>query len=357
MQLDIFKHKDIPLYVVDIPYGFNSVHTEYYTRIPWGEYKRIRFAERVQSIPPYELKIKIFRDYTVRDPKWKDREIDALPAGVVDTVADLIMYVSDSGIIPDREGKINIPAFTTRLNLYRSVASTNVEYQMYTVICLVFKGYTFEMLDRLPFDRIASLFASAERYLLENGILKEPLRIYDPKESSQPKKPEINKEKIESLKNKTGNEEGSMLEQFLRMKEQQASKEKENIVEMPKVENIEKLNISKVIAPERLDTRKSLVPDTKENYIPPKDEYVDAKGMQVKVPGLDINETVYGGFKSEDFAGPFMTDEEALALQIETGNPPAGYELYLARQSKIEQEEKDKEEQNRKHKKKKIFRR
>ena len=334
MSLDIFKHKDIPLYVIDIPYGWNSIHTEYFTRIPWGEYKRIRFAERVQSIPSYELKVKIFRDYTVRTPSWTEKAINSLPAGVVETVADLIMYVSDSGIIPDSQGKINIPAFTTRLNMYRSIASTNVEYQMYTVICLVFRAYTYEMLDKLPFDRIASLFASAERYLLENQILKAPLQIYDPNE--------IKKETEDAPKPKPApkkqTEEGSMLEEFLLLKEKQ-KKEEQNQAKPDLSPDVDFSHMEKKAA-----RAKSQARDT--SYIAPKDSVVVSNGIQVKVPGikLDSNNGT-GGFDENDFQGPFMTEEEALNLMVESGNVPSGYELYLRKQELLkEKEEKEKEE-------------
>lgn len=306
-MLDIFNHKDIPLYVVDIPYGVNRTHTEYFTRIPWGEYKRIRFAERVQSLSPYDLKIKIFRDYTVRDPKWTDKEIDILPAGIVETVADLIMYVSDSGIIPDREGNINIPAFTTRLNMYRAISSTNVEYQMYTVICLVFRAYTFEMLDKLPFDRIASLFASAERYLLENGILKQPLEIYNPTEQKGAKAIPVPKKEKMVVKDEE-EAENSIMDQILKMREEEAKKSQPK----PQVKEANKVTPS---------------------YIPPKDNVVVSNGVQVKVPGIKIDkENELGGFEDKDFAGPFMDENEALALQMEMGLMPSGYDLYIKRQ-------------------------
>ena len=336
MSLDIFKHKDIPLYVIDIPYGWDSIHTEYFTRIPWGEYKRIRFAERVQSIPSYELKVKIFRDYTVRTPGWTEKAINALPAGIVETVADLIMYVSDSGIIPDSQGKINIPAFTTRLNMYRAIASTNVEYQMYTVICLVFRAYTYEMLDKLPFDRIASLFASAERYLLENQILKAPLQIYDPNEIKEtPGAPEPPKPKSTAKKQ---TEEGSMLEEFLLLREKQ---KKEEAVQ-PKV------NLSPDVEFDEIEKKakraRSEVKDT--SYIAPRDSVVVSNGVQVKIPGIKIdNSASLGGFEDKDFQGPFLTEEEAINLMVESGNVPAGYELYLAKQERLKaKEEEEKQE-------------
>lgn len=334
MSLDIFKHKDIPLYVIDIPYGWNNIHTEYFTRIPWGEYKRIRFAERVQSIPSYELKVKIFRDYTVRTPGWTEKGINSLPAGVVETVADLIMYVSDSGIIPDSQGKINIPAFTTRLNMYRSIASTNVEYQMYTVICLVFRAYTYEMLDKLPFDRIASLFASAERYLLENQILKAPLQIYDPNEI---KKEAEDAPKLKAVPKKQ-TEEGSMLEEFLLLKEKQ-KKEEQNQAKQDLSPDVDLSRMEKKAA-----RAKSQARDT--SYIAPKDSVVVSNGVQVKVPGIKMNSNNgTGGFDENDFQGPFMTEDEALNLMVESGNVPSGYELYLRKQELLkEKEEKEKEE-------------
>lgn len=329
MYLDIFDHKDIPLYVVDLPYGFNQVHREYFTRIPWGEYKRIRFAERFNSISNFELKIKIFRDYTVRSPKWKDEELEILPAGIVDTISNLIMYVSDSGIIPDSEGNIDIEGFNYRLSMYRGIASTNVEYQMYTVICIVFRAYTFEMLDKLPFDRIASLFASAERYLLENGILKQPLQVYRPEE---PKKETV--VKVNSNK--------SLLEEFIEFQ----NKSKENKVDPEgEGEPAEEEYSFEQLLKEKEEQNKKLAEAQKsrqrtENveYIPPKDDVVLSNGVAVRVPGIKIDRSeTLGGFTQEDFATlPKMTDDEAIQMQIEMGLIPAGYDLYLQRKEREE---------------------
>lgn len=317
MHLDIFNYKDIPLYVVELPYGLSQIHREYFTRIPWGEYKRIRYAERFNSLSNYDLKLKIFRDYTVRNIKWTEYEIELLPAGIVDTISNLIMYVSDSGIIPDSEGNINIRGFTNRLNLYRAIATTNVEFQMYTVICLVFKAYTFEMLDKLPFDRIASLFASAEKYLLENNILKHPLQIFDPKEleAKEKQKPPVFK--------KTGGEmnpeENDILMKMLKMKQDElaASKQDPNASGYQGGKKLDPITIKKT-----------------DGYIPPKDKVVVSNGIKVNVPGIKIEkEAKYGGFDKEDFEGlPVYTDEEALAMQLEMGLAPAGYDIIIARE-------------------------
>jgi len=346
-MLDIFNHKDIPLYVVDIPYGYRLTHTEYFTRIPWGEYKRIRFAERIQSIPDYELKIKIFRDYTVRTPKWTEAQINVLPAGIIDTVANLILYVSDSGIIPDSEGRIDIPGFVNRLDMYRAIAQTNVEYQMYTVICLVFKAYTFEMLDKLPFDRISALFASAERYLLENGILKEPLKIYDP----SAKNTDLTKEKLRNIEN---TKELSITEQFLKMK-QREEQERPPVVEKPAPPPPEPAKVKPPAPP------KATAPIEDVSYIPPKDSSVVSNGVRVNVPGIEINKSNNrGGFDEKDFQGPFLSEDEALAMQMEMGYMPAGYDLYIARlekEKKQAQQETLNTELNSKIKPRKKFRR
>lgn len=324
MYLDIFAHKDIPLYMVTLPYGIDKEHTEYFTRIPWGEYKRIRFAERFNSMSTYELKLKIFRDYTVRAIQRTEYEIELLPAGIVDTISNLIMYVSDSGMLPDAQGNVNIPGFTNRLNLYRKIASTNVEYQMYTIICLVFKGYTFEMLDRLPFDRIASLFANAEKHLVDTGVLKTTLQIFDPNTSipTTQKLPSISKDG-----GSVNSEENSIIQQMIKMKEQEKKKE-----EMQK-------QMEKEIKPVKVEAPKKEpvnISTQKENvsYIPPKDKKVVSNGVEVNVPGIKIdNNNKYGGFEKEDFDSlPTYTDDEVLAIQLEMGIPPAGYEIILARQ-------------------------
>jgi hypothetical protein len=339
MELDIFKYKDIPLYVVDLPYGLNRVHREYFTRIPWGHYKRIRYAEKVQSLSSYSLKIKIFRDYTVSDIPRSDEQIEILPAGIVDTVSNLIMYVSDSGIIPDENGNINIPGFNARINLYRSLAQTNVEYQMYTVICLVFKAYTFEMLDKLPFDRISSLFASAEKYLLENGVIKAALQIYDPRTTEDPA---LKGKKVkEPQKPKTEDEQDSdfVLKHFIKLKEEK-DKERELLKEVSKPIPVEPKEETK--PPKRVVTPPSNTSAV--DYIPPKDAYALSNGINVAVPGIKIDRNNnLGGFSENDFKGPFLSEEEVLNLQIEMGLWPAGHEFWL-RQQQAEKEKEQEEE-------------
>jgi hypothetical protein len=338
MELDIFNNKDIPLYMIDIPYGFNKTHREFFTRIPWGEYKRIRFAERVQSIPSHDLKVSIFRDYTVRSPKWTETAIDTLPAGIVETVADLIMYVSDSGIIPDSQGNMDVPGFVTRLNMYRAISGSNVEYQMYTMICIVFRAYTFEMLDKLPFDRIASLFASAERYLIENGLIKGPLEIIDPaQENKEPPK-----------KAKKVDEETSMLEEFLKLRKKEKEESEADLPQAKPEAPRKKEEYKEEEAPSSItDALMRKLNANKNNetvYIPPADRTTVANGVQMNVPGIKIDKSnSTGGFDDKDFQGPFMTDEEALGMQLEMGIIPAGYDLVLARRDKVvKQEQKEK---------------
>lgn len=338
MELDIFKNKDIPLYMIDIPYGFNKTHREFFTRIPWGEYKRIRFAERVQSISAHDLKVSIFRDYTVRSPGWTETAIDTLPAGIVDTVADLIMYVSDSGIIPDTQGNIDVLGFVTRLNMYRAISGSNVEYQMYTMICIVFRAYTFEMLDKLPFDRIASLFASAERYLIENSLIKGPLEIIDPAQevAATPKKPQ----KMD--------EETSMVEEFLKLrrkeKEEYEADQPPVATEAPKYKKESKQEEASDNITNALMRKLNANKNNETVYIPPADRTTVANGVQMNVPGIKIDKSnLTGGFDDKDFQGPFMTDDEALAMQLEMGIIPAGYDLVLARkQQVVEQDKKEK---------------
>ena len=340
MELDIFKYKDIPLYVVDLPYGLNRVHREYFTRIPWGHYKRIRYAEKVQSLSSYSLKIKIFRDYTVSDVPRSDEQIGILPAGIVDTVSNLIMYVSDSGIIPDENGNINIPGFNARINLYRSLAQTNVEYQMYTVICLVFKAYTFEMLDKLSFDRISSLFASAEKYLLENGVIKAALQIYDPRTGEDPALKGKKAKEPQRPKTEDDHESDFVLKHFIKLKEEK-DKERELLKEVSRPTPAEPKEDTK--PPKRAVTPPSN--PSAVDYIPPKDAYALSNGINVAVPGIKIDRNNnLGGFSENDFKGPFLSEEEVLNLQIEMGLWPAGHEFWLKQQ----QAEKEKEQEEEK---------
>jgi hypothetical protein len=190
------------------------------------------------------------------------------------------------------------------------------------------------MLDKLPFDRIASLFASAERYLLENQILKAPLQIYDPNE--------IKKETEDVAKSKPApkkqTEEGSMLEEFLLLKEKQ-KKEEQSQTKLDLSPDADLTHMQKKAA-----RAKNQVKDT--SYIAPRDNVVVSNGVQVKVPGIKMDSNNgTGGFDEGDFQGPFMTEEEALNLMVESGNVPSGYELYLRKQELLkEKEEQEKEE-------------
>jgi hypothetical protein len=216
------------------------------------------------------------------------------------------------------------------------------------------------MLDKLPFDRIASLFASAERYLIENNVLKSQLEIYDPRKvkENKPTTPvRTNAEK--------GSEEASILMDLLRIRNAE-----ENIV--PDEASKPKAKVSKEneipVTSKRFESEKKVVsinpedaPGPKKktiseellemkhakakqgnvpNYIPPKDASVLANGIQMAVPGIQIDKSnAKGGFESEDFQGPFLTEDEALAMQYEMGIFPAGHEIIEARKQKERKEE------------------
>jgi hypothetical protein len=81
--------------------------------------------------------------------------------------------------------------------------------------------------------------------------------------------------------------------------------------------------------------------------------------MQVKVPGIKIDKSnPLGGFEDKDFAGPFMDENEALALHMEMGLMPAGYDLYVKRQELLSRKNiQDSNIQNKNVKGKRKFRR
>jgi hypothetical protein len=228
---------------------------------------------------------------------------------------------------------MDVPGFTARLNMYRAISGSNVEYQMYTMICIVFRAYTFEMLDKLPFDRIASLFASAERYLIENGLIKAPLEVIDPSQEDKP----------EPKRSTNRTEESSIVEEYLRLKKKEEEELKaENSAPTKESskshkEKAEPDNISNALL-ERLKANKK----NETVYIPPKDRTTVSNGVQMNVPGIKIDKSnATGGFDDKDFQGPFMTDDEALAMQLEMGIIPAGYDLVLARKEKENKQQKE----------------
>ncbi len=97
--------------------------------------------------------------------EWLTSEAAELKAGIPETVARLILRLSglDEAAIP----------YTEELfALYRQQSNSTMTY-MKRMICMVFPGYTFEVLDKLNYQNLVNVFIQAEPMLLKQGIIEK----------------------------------------------------------------------------------------------------------------------------------------------------------------------------------------
>jgi hypothetical protein len=224
-------------------------------------------------------------------------------------------------------------------------------------ICAVFKGYTFEKLGELSFDKILQLFAAAERHLLNIGAIAEPLsfgRIGEEEEQEETKKPEPKEEM-------SIDDQMSIIEQHAAM---QKAKAKEPPVEAevirfedvapPQAASAATATATDVTAakvssknPERakleelerrrieaINKARATGQSQRADVVQPAQSHVEANG--VMTPVAPIKHT--GGFKAEDFENlPMLTDEEAEAFALKDGLEPAGYDIIIKQRAKTQE--------------------
>lgn len=120
----------------------------------------------------------IFRECVVDEKIAFDNDI---PAGIVQSIAELILYLS--GIHED--------TIKYTENLYDTFRSQTRDplFFMYRVICSVFSGYTFESLGELDYQSLVEIFINAETMMLEAGLISEPYSFSSPEEET--KKPSL----------------------------------------------------------------------------------------------------------------------------------------------------------------------
>ena len=105
----------------------------------------------------------IFRECVVdRDLAFDDK----IPAGIVKSVAEVILYLS--GVHKDM-----IQYTESLFNTFRMQSNDPVLF-MKRIICSVFSGYTFETLGELDYQSLAEIFINAELMMLEAGLITEP---------------------------------------------------------------------------------------------------------------------------------------------------------------------------------------
>lgn len=92
-------------------------------------------------------------------------------AGICTTVASLVTYMGSNHYNSQDD------TFIDMLNAARLDAQQSFDNTMFSIICRAFPSYRFLDLEQLTFAEILKLFACAEKFLLESGVLKEPINI------------------------------------------------------------------------------------------------------------------------------------------------------------------------------------
>lgn len=102
-----------------------------------------------------------------------DKELVAsdLPAGIGETVAKLILWMSGYGREPLE--------YTQQLIEENRKEVESISKVIKRTICSVFKGYTFADLEELDFPDLLELFVHSEKVLLEAGIIGGEFQIGD----------------------------------------------------------------------------------------------------------------------------------------------------------------------------------
>lgn len=106
----------------------------------------------------------------IEDSYLKDNQ--EILAGIVETMAKLILYLSGVGEDPIK--------YTEEMFISNRNNSNKILGFMQRVICSTFSGYTFEMLDEMNYPRLVSIFIQAEQVLLDQGIIETVYQFEDP---------------------------------------------------------------------------------------------------------------------------------------------------------------------------------
>lgn len=163
------------LFVTEFPDG-TSIAFRLLTNKKAAQYKMLisLFGDQHTTNIIYE---DIFR-VCVED-KWQVTQDGDLAAGVAETIAKLVLYLSgvgDEGIQYTRE----------LMNVYRKQV-TSAKDLMQRVICSCFSGYKFSDLEQVNYQELVKIYCQAERLLLDQGIIKEDqmLNLMTPEEQKQ----------------------------------------------------------------------------------------------------------------------------------------------------------------------------
>ena len=97
-----------------------------------------------------------------------------IPAGIPETISNLILFLSG-------QGKESQEYTQLLFDSYRSQRDSNDMY-MKRAICQVFSSYTFDMLDKINYQKLVNIFIQAEKVLLDRGIIEQEHSFTSPEE-------------------------------------------------------------------------------------------------------------------------------------------------------------------------------
>lgn len=142
----------------------------------------------VKKVQQYSLLLDAAEDYSFHviiyehlfknfvEDSWL-RDAEDIPAGIVETIAKLILHLSGMG----EDSK----AYTEELLSANRLVADEVLIFMQRTICSCFPSYTFELLDSLSYTKIVSIFTQAEKVLMERGIIASEYFFQDPEEEQK----------------------------------------------------------------------------------------------------------------------------------------------------------------------------
>jgi hypothetical protein len=171
--VEIIQEKLGHKYIYTMAFGVHEprVHIKF-TLLNWREYKAL--SELLDCGVPLITIEEIVWERCILDSKLQNpKEWDDLNAGIISTIAGLVLYLSGSSSLND----INL-----KFNYQRDNVAIDLNEQIPLYICSAFPAYKPEDLDEMPWPQVLTRLAQAERLLLERQILTEPIKWVSPEE-------------------------------------------------------------------------------------------------------------------------------------------------------------------------------
>ena len=146
--------------------------------LTWKQYTAYWQLMIKGNVIPAVIEQEIFKE-CVLEYDYID-QINELRAGVISTVATLIMQLS---------GPVDIKGFNPMLDTCRDHIDT-LDSQIIMVICRAFPAYKPEDIEEMPWSKVLMRLAQAERILMSKNPpeLAEPIKVLSREESEKMKK-------------------------------------------------------------------------------------------------------------------------------------------------------------------------